>query len=129
MVRLPRVWRPKGLRVKHRIAPRLMFRLDTREGLKYGAQQSGLPSNTSQGEANLEKTLSTVAYWVALISTMVAVVLRGLAVLGIFLFPSTPAAAAGRIPISYRTFLEGAILFFVMAIASSVLAWAKEQKS
>jgi hypothetical protein len=77
----------------------------------------------------LEKTLSTVAYWVALISTALAIIMRGLAVLGIFVFPNTPMAAGSRIPLSYRTFLEGAVLFYTMAIASSVVAWAKGQKT
>jgi len=46
-------------------------------------------------------------------------------VLGISIFP---ASDLGKIPISYRSFLDGAILFFIMAIASSVVAWAKAQK-
>jgi len=78
---------------------------------------------------NLEKKLSIVAYWIGIVSTVLAIILRGLAVLGIFLFPSTPLAGGDKIPVSYRTFLEGAVLFFVMAIASSVIAWAKAQKA
>jgi hypothetical protein len=76
----------------------------------------------------LEKQLATVAYWIGIASTAVALIMRGLAVLGVFVFPYTPATAGGKIPLSYRTFLEGAILFFVMAIASSVIAWTKERK-
>jgi hypothetical protein len=77
----------------------------------------------------LEKKLARAAYWIGIVSTALALILRGLAVLGVFVFPTTPAAAAGKNPISYRTFLEGAVLFFVMAIASAVIAWAKAQRA
>lgn len=73
----------------------------------------------------MEKQLATAAYWIGLISTVLALITRGLAVLGISIFP---ASDLGKIPISYRSFLDGAILFFIMAIASSVVAWAKAQK-
>jgi hypothetical protein len=75
----------------------------------------------------LEKQLSIAAYWIAIVSTVLALILRGLAVLGIFVFPSV-SMAGGKIPVSYRTFLEGAILFFTMAIASSLITWARGQK-
>jgi hypothetical protein len=77
----------------------------------------------------MERQLATAAYWVGVSSTALALIMRGLAVLGVFVFSNTPTDAAGKIPISYRTFLEGAILFFVMAIASAVIAWAKERRS
>jgi len=74
----------------------------------------------------MEKQLGTVAYWIGVISAVLAVITRLLAVLGHF---ALPAATAGRNPISYRSFLDGAMLFFVMAIASSVAMWVKQQKS
>ncbi len=77
---------------------------------------------------NLEKQLTMAAYWTGIVSTVLALILRGLAVLGIFVFPSMPLAG-GKIPLSYRTFLEGAVLFFTMAIASTVVGWAKAQKA
>jgi hypothetical protein len=76
----------------------------------------------------LEKQLSIAAYWIGIVSTVLALILRGLAVLGIFAFPSVPLAG-GKIPVSYRTFLEGAVLFFTMAIASTVIGWAKAQRA
>lgn len=75
----------------------------------------------------MEKQLATLAYWFGIASTAIALIMRGLAVLGVFVFPYTPAAG-GKVPLSYRTFLEGAILFFVMAIAGAAVAWAKERK-
>jgi len=77
----------------------------------------------------VEKQLSTAAYWVGILSTVIAVIMRGLAVLGIFAFPYVTNPTGGKIPLSYRTFLEGAILFFTMAIASSVIGWVKGQKT
>jgi hypothetical protein len=76
---------------------------------------------------NMEKQLCSAAYWVGIISTVLALITRGLAVLGIFVFPAY--VPGGKVPISYRSFLDGAMLFFVMAIASSVTMWAKGQKS
>jgi flagellar biosynthesis protein FliR len=74
----------------------------------------------------MEKQLCNAAYWIGLISSVLALITRGFAVLGIFVFPVT---SSGKIPLSYRSFLDGAMLFFVMAIASSVTMWAKAQKS
>jgi hypothetical protein len=82
--------------------------------------------NLRKGELKMEKQLGTVAYWIGVVSTVVAIVTRLLTSIGIFLFPlPTP----GRVPISYRSFLDGAMLFFVMAIASSVALWVKQQRS
>ncbi len=74
----------------------------------------------------MEKQLCTIAYWIGVISTVLALITRLLAVIGVHVFP---AATEGQIPISYRSFLDGAMLFFVMAIASSVAMWVKSPKS
>ena len=74
----------------------------------------------------MEKQLSTVAYWIGVISAVLALITRLLAVMGVF---ALPAQTLGKNPISYRSFLDGAMLFFVMAIASSVAMWVKQQKS
>ena len=70
-----------------------------------------------------------LAYWIGIISTVIAVIMRGLAALGIAAFPYVTNPTGGKIPLSYRTFLEGGILFFTMAIASMVIAWVKGQKA
>jgi hypothetical protein len=75
----------------------------------------------------MEKQLATAAYWIGIVSTVIALIMRGLALVGLFAY--RPAVVGGRNPISFRTFLEGAVLFFVMAIASSVVALAKERKA
>ena len=72
----------------------------------------------------MEKQLATSAYWIAVVSTVLALITRALAAFGLLVSPAT----AGKIPISYRSFLDGAILFFIMAIASSVIVWVKTQR-
>ena len=74
----------------------------------------------------MEKQICTVAYWIGVISTVLALITRLLAAIGVFVMP---AATSGKLPISYRSFLDGAMLFFIMAIASSVAMWVKQQKS
>lgn len=73
----------------------------------------------------MEKQLCTVSHWIGIVSAVLALIMRGLAIVGVPVFPASP----GRNPISYHTFLAGAILFFVMAIASSVIMSAKSPKS
>jgi hypothetical protein len=67
----------------------------------------------------VEKQLPVAAYRIGLASAVVAIILRGLAVFGVFAF--APLAAPGRVLPSYRSFLESAALFFLMAIAGAVL--------
>ncbi|HKS81683.1 MAG TPA: hypothetical protein VJR23_09280 [Candidatus Acidoferrales bacterium] len=72
----------------------------------------------------MEKQLAIAGYWLGVISTVLALVTRLLAMIGVVIFP---LPAAGKIPISYRSFLDGAMLFFVLAIASSLMKWARSQ--
>lgn len=82
----------------------------------------------SQKGGNLEKQLGPAAYWIAIASTGIALIMRALALVGILAVE--PGIRGGRYyPLTYRTFLEGAVLFFVMAIASGVIALAKERKA
>ena len=75
----------------------------------------------------MEKQICSAAYWIGIISAILALITRGLTVIGVFVLPVS--SAGGKIPISYKSFLDGAMLFFVMAIASSVTMWVKAQKS
>ena len=67
------------------------------------------------------------AYWAGIASTALALITRVLALLGYSVF-SIAQPGVARVPVTYRTFLEGAVLFFVMAIAGSVITWAKTQR-
>jgi len=73
----------------------------------------------------VEKQLAVTAYWIAISSTALAIVFRALAFFGIWLFPLSPE----RSVISHRTFLDGAILFFLMAIAGAVLSSTRSHKT
>jgi hypothetical protein len=70
----------------------------------------------------MEKQLSALGYWLGLISTVLALILRALTALNIT--PPQMGAPGGR-AISYLSFLHGAVLFFVLAIAS----WCRSPKS
>jgi hypothetical protein len=70
----------------------------------------------------MEKRLSVIGYWLGLICTVLAVILRLLFALGIIL---PPMGAPGGMPISYLAFVHGAALFFLLTIAS----WCRTPKS
>jgi large-conductance mechanosensitive channel len=73
---------------------------------------------------HMEKQLSVAAYWAGIISTVIAIIARGLAATGLFV----SASSVGKVVISYHTFLIGAELFFLMAIAGSVITWVNAPK-
>jgi hypothetical protein len=73
----------------------------------------------------LEKRIANWAYWLGLGSTFLAFISRSLAIIG--LWPASRIAPSGKIPLSYWSFFDGAILMFMIAIASSIIDWTKEQ--
>lgn len=75
----------------------------------------------------MSKQLINVAYWIGMASTVFAIIDRGLLMIGVSIFPGM-SAPAGKAPLSPKSFLEGAVLFFVMAIASYVRS-AKTENS
>jgi hypothetical protein len=70
----------------------------------------------------MEQQLSAIGYWLGLISTVLALAIRIIAV-----FHAIPplGGASGGAAISYTTFLHGGALFFLLAIAS----WCRTAKS
>ena len=76
----------------------------------------------------MEKRLSTVAFWIGIVCTVLALISRGLLMLGVLMFPLVASSPAHN-QLSPRSYLDGAMLFFVMAIASSATAWAKAQRT
>jgi hypothetical protein len=77
---------------------------------------------------NMEKRLSLVAFWIGVVCTVLAVITRGLLMIGVLVFPLV-ASSPTHVQLSPKSFLDGAILFYVMAIASSATAWAKTQRT
>jgi hypothetical protein len=75
----------------------------------------------------VDKQICKVSYWIGLLCTVIAIVARVLAMIGVMAGPLAGGGAAGRIPLSYKSFLDGAMLFFLMSIASAVGMWAKDK--
>lgn len=69
----------------------------------------------------MEKQLSLVGYWLGLICTVLALILRLTTALNVY---PPRMSAPGGIAISYTTFLHGAALFFLLTIAS----WCRTAK-
>ena len=66
----------------------------------------------------VEKQIVTVSYWLGLLSSLIALVLRALSLFGV---APSPVVQQGR-TIWYNSFFKGALLFFVMAIATKSYA-------
>jgi len=70
----------------------------------------------------MEKQLSVLGYRLGLISTLLAVIFRAFAAFKVIPPLMGPP---GGLAISYLSFLHGAVLFFLLAIAS----WCRTAKS
>lgn len=66
-------------------------------------------------EMRMENKLSLIGYWLGLICTVLALIFRFLTALN--KIPAFLGAPGGN-AISYTSFLHGAVLFFVLTIAS-----------
>lgn len=71
----------------------------------------------------MEKQIIQWSYWLGVVSFVLALVTRALNVLGV----AQLIMGRGN-PIGYRSFLDGAVLFFLTAIATSSYAWFKLHK-
>jgi uncharacterized membrane protein YbjE (DUF340 family) len=69
----------------------------------------------------MEKQLSALGYWLGLICTVLALIFRAFTALDVIL---PHMGAPGGHAISYMSFLHGAVLFFLLAIAS----WCRTAK-
>jgi len=72
----------------------------------------------------VEKHIITWSYWLGLLSALIAFVLRGCNAFGILL----PAALKQGETIWYMSFYKGALLLFLIAIATANYTWARTQK-
>lgn len=68
----------------------------------------------------MEKQIVTYTYWLGVISMAVALVWRVLNVVGV---------KGTVMTINYMTFYKGALLFFLLAVATTSYVWLKSQKS
>lgn len=75
----------------------------------------------------MEKKLAIIAYWIGIACTVIAVIERGLAMIGVWGSPSV-SRFIWQMQLSGKSFLDGAMLFFLMAVASSAALWVKTHK-
>jgi len=73
----------------------------------------------------LEKQIVTWSYWLGLLSSLIAVGLRALNVFGIL----SPRVVQQGKTIWYMSFLKGALLFFLISIATATKAWVPREKT
>jgi hypothetical protein len=71
----------------------------------------------------MKKHIIRYSYWLGVLSVLLALLTRGLNILGLSL---AQIPTRGN-PIAYHTFLDGAQLFFLMAIATAGYVWFKSQ--
>jgi hypothetical protein len=73
----------------------------------------------------MEKHILRWSYWGGLICVLMAIVTRILNVLGV----STMLVQTRGNPVSFRTFVNGALLFLLTSIATSGFIWSKRQNN
>jgi hypothetical protein len=72
----------------------------------------------------MEKHIIQGSYWLGMVSAVMALILRSLNAFGIWL----PASFAQGRTVWYMSFYKGALLFFVIAIATANLIWSRRQQ-
>ena len=73
----------------------------------------------------MEKRLVTVSYWLGLLSSLITLALRSLNAFGIL----TPTVVQQGRTIWYMSFYKGALLFFLIAIATACTASVRRGKT
>ena len=72
----------------------------------------------------MEKHIVKWSYWLGMVSAVIALVLRAFNVFGIWL----PVAITQGRTLWYMSFYKGALLFFLMAIATANRIWSRHQQ-
>ena len=80
-------------------------------------------SDRDRPGGSMEKSILTISYWLGVLCTVLAVAMRVLNMLGVSFYE---VMTRGN-PIAFRTFLNGAMLFFLAAIASAAYSWHKSR--
>jgi hypothetical protein len=73
----------------------------------------------------LGKQIVTASYWLGIVSSLVALGLRSINILGM----QIPTLIKRGQALSYMSFYRGALLFFLIAIATASYAWVREGKT
>jgi hypothetical protein len=72
----------------------------------------------------MKKHIIRYSFWLGVLNVLLALLTRALNILGV---PLATISTRGA-PIAYRTFLDVAQLFFLLAIATASYVWFKSQK-
>jgi hypothetical protein len=72
----------------------------------------------------MEKHIIQWSYWLGMVSAVIALALRAFNAFGIWL----PAAFTQGRTVWYMSFYKGALLFFVIAIATANHIWSRRQQ-
>ena len=73
----------------------------------------------------MEKLITTISYWLGLVSSLIALALRALNIFGIL----TPSVVQQGKTLWYMSFFRAAILFFLIAIATASYASMRGAKT
>ena len=73
----------------------------------------------------MKKHIIRYSFWLGVLSVLLALLTRAPNILGV----SLATVSTRGTQISYRTFLDGAQLFFLTAIATASYVWFKAQKT
>ncbi len=73
----------------------------------------------------MEKQIVTVSYWLGLLSSLIALGLRALSIFGIL----SPRVVEQGKTLWYMSFYKGALLFFLIAIATASYASVRCEKT
>jgi hypothetical protein len=73
----------------------------------------------------VEKQIVTVSYWLGLLSALIALALRALNLFGVL----TPTVVQQGRTLWYMSFYKGALLFFLIAIATASYASVRGEKT
>lgn len=73
----------------------------------------------------MEKQIVTVTYWLGLLSSLITLALRALNVFGIL----APTVVQQGKTLWYMSFFKGALLFFLISIATAGYSLARREKT
>ena len=73
----------------------------------------------------MQKQIVTGSYWLGLLCALIALVLRALSIFGILTFTVVQHGKT----IWFMMFYRGALLFFLIAIATASYAWVRGEKT
>jgi|HubBroStandDraft_6_1064221.scaffolds.fasta_scaffold303444_2 hypothetical protein len=72
----------------------------------------------------MEKLVMRLSYWLCLLCGLLALITRCLAALNL---PSIAFVNSGVNAISYHSFVDGVVLFFMISLTTAAWIWVKKQ--